>query len=119
VLDLQVPETARRVILAPEDRRHLYLLIKEAVNNIARHSGCRNVSIQLAAEGNRLMVEIRDDGRGFAAPGATPAPSSAGGHGLKSMSARAEQLRGSLSVASTPGEGTILRLTCLLQHSGA
>jgi ligand-binding sensor domain-containing protein/signal transduction histidine kinase len=120
VLDLKVPESARRVILAPEDRRHLYLLIKEAVNNIARHSGCRNVSIQLAAEGNRLMVEIRDDGRGFAAPaGTTPAPSSAGGHGLRSMSARAEQLRGSLSVASTPGEGTILRLTCMLQQSGA
>jgi len=120
VLDLKVPEGAQRVILAPEDRRHLYLLIKEAVNNIARHSGCRNVSIHLAAEGNRLMVEIRDDGKGFEGPvGATPAPSSAGGHGLGSMSARAEQLRGSLSVASTPGEGTILRLTCMLQHSGA
>src|SRR4030095_341223 len=62
VLDLKVPESARRVILAPEDRRHLYLLIKEAVNNIARHSGCRNVSLQLAAEGNRLMGEMRGDG---------------------------------------------------------
>ena len=120
VLDLKVPEGARKVFLAPEDRRHLYLLIKEAVNNIARHSGCRNVWITLTAEGSRLMVEVRDDGRGFEeAPAGSPPTSGPGGHGLGSMRTRARQLGGSLIVDTTPGSGTILRLTCILQHSGA
>jgi len=119
VLDLQVPEEARKVQLVPEDRRHLLLLIKEAVNNIARHSGCRHVWITLSMEGSRLRVEVRDDGSGFTEDAARRAPSTGGGHGLRSMTARAEQLRGTLSVDSIPGRGTTLLLSCTLQQSGA
>ena len=117
-LDLKVPDDARKVQLVPEDRRHLLLLIKEAVNNIARHSGCRHVWITLDTEGSRLRMEVRDDGSGFTQSSAGPAPAG-GGHGLRSMTARAEQLRGTLSVDSAPGRGTTLSLRCTLQQTGA
>ncbi len=118
VLELKVPEGAGKILLAPEDRRHLLLILKEAIHNVARHSGCRHVWITLASEGSRLRVEVRDDGRGFA-EGAAQLKMTVGGHGLKSMASRAEQLRGSLRVDSSPGQGTTLRLTCNLQQSRA
>lgn len=119
-LELSVPETAAKARLAPELRRHLYLFFKEAINNIARHAACRNVSISLRLEGGRLDVEVKDDGRGF--DGAVVAPSSSssrGGHGLPSMRVRAEQLGGILTVVSAPGEGTTLRLSCAIEHGSA
>lgn len=119
-LSLEVARGAANVRLAPEQRRHLYLLFKEAVNNIAKHAGCRNVSIVLRVEGERLSVEVKDDGRGFDA--STPASGSSasrGGHGLRSMVDRAAQLGGTLKVASRPGQGTILNLSCPIDHGGA
>ena len=121
-LDLGVPDGAARVRLAPEQRRHLYLILKEAINNAARHAGCRNVSIGLRIEAGRLHVEVRDDGRGFEAAGAEARGSGEelrGGHGLGSMKTRATLLGGSLAVASAPGEGTTLRLACPVEHRGA
>jgi len=123
-LSLDVPGDAERVRLAPEQRRHLYLFLKEAINNIARHAGCRNAAISLKVEAGRLAVEVRDDGRGFerpAAPAALPPTSRGrhGGHGLESMRARAGEIGGVLSITSAPGAGTTLLLTCSIENGGA
>jgi len=119
-LELSAPETAANAKLAPEVRRHLYLFFKEAINNIARHAACRNVSISMRLEGGRLDVEVKDDGRGFdGAEGAVSSSPGRGGHGLPSMRVRAEHLGGILTVASTPGAGTTLRLSCAIEHGTA
>src|SRR6185436_986354 len=93
-LVLVVPDSAERVRLAPEQRRHLYLFLKEAIHNIAKHAGCRNAAITLKVEGARLSVEVRDDGRGFQGPSAPAAvpPRPRGGHGLERMRARADEI---------------------------
>lgn len=118
-LCLSVSEDALSVRLAPEQRRDLYLFFKEAIHNIAKHAGCRNAAITLRLEGGRLTVDVSDDGRGFDRSKITAAlaPGSRGGHGLESMRARADRLGGSLSVASAPGGGTTLLLTCPLAHT--
>jgi signal transduction histidine kinase len=117
-LTLTVPQEDARLRLGPEHRRHLYLLLKEAVNNIARHAGAKNVVITLSGEGGRLVAEIRDDGRGFEAVAdteGTPAPvKRGGGHGLPSLRARAALLGGTLTIVSAPGGGTVIRLVCPL-----
>ena len=122
-LTLRLPEEAARLRLGPEHRRHIYLLIKEAVNNIARHAAAKTVVIAIGIEGGRLTVEVRDDGRGFEpGPGsqATPAPvRRGGGHGLPSMQARAALLRGTLTITSIPGQGTIMRLVCPIANAAA
>ena len=111
-LEFRTPEGAERVKLGPEPRRHLYLILKEAVNNIARHAECRRASIVLSVDGDRLHAEVRDDGRGFEGQEMQPAGMARrGGHGLENMAYRAGQIGGRLEVRSVPGGGTVLSLT--------
>jgi len=119
-LDFQTPPGAERLRLAPEQRRHLYLILKEAVHNIAKHAGSRSARIALRAEGGKLHVEVADDGRGFAvgAGGAAPPPRR-GGHGLPNMRERAAQMRATLEVRSVPGEGTTVSLEIPLRRGEA
>ncbi len=111
LLDFPTPEGAEKVRLPPEHRRHLYLILKEAVNNAVRHAGCRSVRIGLRWEGGRLHAEVADDGRGFE-PVASRGSSGEGrgGRGLQNMAFRAEEMGGSFDVRSGPGSGTLLSL---------
>jgi len=112
-LDFQAPAELEKIKLDPEQRRHLFLIFKEAINNIARHAECASVSLRITVSQSRLIVEIRDDGRGFSdlRPQQSPTNGGAGGHGLGNMQSRAEELGGDLNVVSSPGRGTCLKLT--------
>jgi signal transduction histidine kinase/ligand-binding sensor domain-containing protein len=99
-----------RVHLDPGQRRQLYLLLKEALNNAARHASCREVVVRLAVHGRVLLAEVRDDGRGLAAGAPAGEPPARGGHGLPSMRERAAALGGTLTIESAPGQGTVLRV---------
>ncbi len=101
--------------LNPEQRRHLFLIFKESLNNIARHAGAKNVSMNLSLANNQLLAEIADDGLGFKPqPNSETAvavlPKSRGGNGLGNMQARATELGGQLKIDSAPGQGTRLTL---------
>ncbi len=110
--DFPAPPELAKVKLDPERRRHLYLIFKEAINNIARHADCASVSLRISIAHNRLTAEIRDDGRGFVAPHPRPTPTDGeAGHGLENMRHRVAQLGGQLSLDAVPGRGTCLRLT--------
>jgi signal transduction histidine kinase len=121
------PDGAERVRLGPEERRHLYLILKEAVNNIVKHSGASRATIAFAAEGPRLRVEVRDDGRGLsdapareaqAPPIASRPRGPRGGHGLENMAYRAAQMGGRLEIRPAPGGGTLIDLHLPLRHGG-
>ena len=116
-LDFQVSSELEKVKLDPEQRRHLFLIFKEAINNIARHAQCNAVSLSITVAHNRMIAEIRDDGRGFqdVRPQQSLTNGRAGGHGLGNMRSRAAQLGGHLSVDSAPGHGTSLTLTIPLK----
>jgi PAS domain S-box-containing protein len=81
----------------------LLRIIQEALTNARRHSGARNVVVTLRAEGEELVAEVTDDGRGFG-PGSSP------GVGMRSMRERAASLGGTLEIDSEAGEGTTVRL---------
>lgn len=108
----ELPPEVAGVKLDPEKRRHLYLIFKEGINNVARHAGdCTEVSLSLAVSGNKLCAEISDDGRGFNGDAhANGSSNGRGGNGLPNMRARAEQMGGRLDVVSAPRAGTRLRL---------
>lgn len=91
--------------LSPDFKRNVYLIFKECLNNIVKHSHGKSVKIDLHADHSGLKLEIRDNGRGFVIN-----PSS-DGHGLRSMQSRAEAVGGRLQIDSTPGEGTTVSLT--------
>jgi ligand-binding sensor domain-containing protein/signal transduction histidine kinase len=90
--------------LTPELRRHLLLFFKEAVTNIARHSGATAVHLELALADGYLHIVIRDNGCGFDLH--TPAA----GRGLTSLRYRASEIKGDLRLESTPGRGTEIEL---------
>lgn len=101
-----------RVKLSPEQRRHLFLIFKEALTNIARHSRCTIVSLEIEVSGEQLRAEIHDNGSGLlpASPSEVP-ENGRGGHGLENMRVRAVQLGGLLEINATPGAGTAITIS--------
>jgi signal transduction histidine kinase len=81
-------------------RRNVYLIAKEAVNNMVKYSDCEEAEVEFHEQHTCLLMTIRDNGKGF-----DPfAPSSR--NGLKNMRRRADQIRASLEISSEPGKGS-------------
>ncbi|MGH9387854.1 MAG: two-component regulator propeller domain-containing protein [Vicinamibacterales bacterium] len=104
-----------RVSLDPESRRHLLLLLKEGITNVARHAAARAAQLDLRVSGGTLHAELNDDGQGFD-PAVAEAAAGTMGRGLANMRARARQLGGRLDILSAPGRGTRLILTAPVQR---
>jgi signal transduction histidine kinase len=91
--------------LAPEAAIHVYRIVQEALNNVARHSGAREAWVTLEEKENLLNLEIRDDGAGFVV-GEEIRRAAGQGIGLMGMRERAEHLNGSFAIRSAPQRGT-------------
>ncbi|MGJ8695943.1 MAG: sensor histidine kinase [Verrucomicrobiaceae bacterium] len=93
------------------DMRHqLALAVKEALHNVLRHAGPCEVFLSLALVESKLQITIRDTGAGFD----LGRPST--GNGLCNFKDRLEELGGSCSINSSPGEGTEVQFTCPLPN---
>jgi signal transduction histidine kinase len=84
---------------------HVYRILQEALNNVARHSGAREAWVRLQYLEDALALEIEDHGKGFDAQGA-----GGGGIGLVAMRERAELLGGSIEFTAPPGGGSLVQL---------
>ena len=98
------PDPRRDLNLGADVRRQVFLVCKESINNIARHSACSRVYIEFSVQTDRLTLVMRDNGRGF------ETMRESDGHGLSSMGERAKQMGGTLEIISQPGEGTTVTL---------
>jgi signal transduction histidine kinase len=98
-------------VLGAQRETAVYRVAQEALHNALRHSGAAVICMTLSARRRRVILEVADRGRGFAAdaPPASPSPST-GGLGLASMRERAASAGGTLTVRSGPGSGTLVRL---------
>jgi signal transduction histidine kinase len=79
-------------------------VLKEALANAVTHAGASRVDVTLAVQGQRLRLNVRDDGIGFT-PGAPGGPIE-GKDGLGNMQRRADELGATLRIESAPGRGT-------------
>jgi signal transduction histidine kinase len=93
----------------------LYRIAEEALNNALKHAAATSVRVWLRAEGNRVELEVTDNGRGFD----PDAVSEKGGMGLTNMLERMERLGGSLRVRSAVGEGTTVKASLKADLSGS
>src|SRR5947207_2094887 len=91
--------------LRPEAAVALFRIAQEALNNVAKHAGARQVRIELAGEAEEIVMRVADDGAGF-----DPAAAARGKRwGMKTMRERAEAAGGRLEVDSAPRDGTTVR----------
>jgi len=99
--ELQI-EPGSLLDLGRQERTALFLITQEALANTAKHARASHVQVSLRPASNAVILQIIDNGRGFAA-----GPSAGTlGHGLSNMRERARAVGGGLTVASSPGEGT-------------
>ncbi len=93
----------------------LFHIAQEGLANVARHARARNVRLALNREDDTLLLDLKDDGRGFD-------PSTVSrymGHGMRNMEERARLLNGEWRLNSAPGAGTHLqvRVPCNLPRA--
>jgi signal transduction histidine kinase len=93
--------------LPPGTEREILRVAQEAIHNVKKHAGAKNLFVQLEYGPGEIALEVRDDGQGFAAGVDEGAP---GHFGLTGMKERASAIGGSLEVTSEPGAGTTVRL---------
>jgi len=97
-MDLQV--AGKKIMM--EQRRDLYLIYKEALNNILKHAEASAVSISLQVENDSMLLSICDNGIGFNTAQQTHR------NGISNMMERAKRWKGSLQVKSANSEGTVI-----------
>jgi signal transduction histidine kinase/ligand-binding sensor domain-containing protein len=100
----RAPADDQHLKVRADVRRHIFLIGKESVNNVVRHSGCTQCGIELRVEGGWFVLTVEDNGQGF-----DPAQADQG-NGLVNMRERARLLGGQLRVDSGPGQGTTVLL---------
>jgi len=102
-LSMNVDAAVNMMKLGMDERRNTYLIVKEAINNAVKHSGCKNLTIDFV-NNHHLEVLIKDDGCGF-----DPAePTSR--NGLINMMHRAKHFGAELSIKSEHNAGTSILL---------
>lgn len=102
------------VPVAADVRHALFHAVKEAVNNVVRHSKAQLCHVRVAVRGRDLAIEVEDDGRGFD-------PHCEGfvaGDGLQNIGARMDGIGGTHVIESVPGRGTRVCLTVSLRNAG-
>jgi signal transduction histidine kinase len=85
------------------------LIFKESINNVLKHSGCTEVSVDFHLESDRLRLQVKDNGRGFDASRDSVGNGGAG-NGLPSMRRRTQDLGGAFVLQSEQGSGTTVNL---------
>jgi ligand-binding sensor domain-containing protein/signal transduction histidine kinase len=104
------PTAEHDLKLGADIRRQVFLMFKEATNNIVRHSECRRAEIELKIEGGWLALTVTDDGKGF-----DPRRTSEG-NGLANLRRRARALGGETQVSSGKGKGTTVAIRIAHRH---
>jgi signal transduction histidine kinase/ligand-binding sensor domain-containing protein len=87
-----------------DEEINLYRIVQECLQNIVKHAQARHAEVFVSRNGNRVCLQITDDGVGFRAD------ENHAGLGLTSISERVQLIGGKLTIQSTPGQGTSLRI---------
>ena len=99
-----MPEGISRVDLSMSYRQHIYLIIKESINNLVKYSKASKVEVEIGLIKKKLEVRISDNGKGFE-------QNVTKGNGIPSMKLRATQMKSQLDVVSKIGQGTTIKFS--------
>lgn len=88
-----------------EQRRNIYLIFKEAINNAIKYADCKSVELTIQLDKRQFWMIVKDDGKGFDFQEISL------GNGLQNMRKRAEELKGQCQIQSEVGKGTSVILS--------
>lgn len=100
--ECNVDAAIKELKISMEQRRDLYLIFKEAINNAVKYSACKTIRVNIALKNKDVQMDISDDGKGF------NTADKSYGNGLLNMKKRAETNKGSFTLNTSPGQGTDL-----------
>jgi PAS domain S-box-containing protein len=104
--EIDVQRELYTIPLTDEARILLFVVVRGLLTNVAKHAQARHAKVVINKEGDRLQIQVEDDGVGF-----NVAKSRTAGFGLFSIRERLDRIGGSLKVKSKPGHGTLVTLT--------
>ena len=114
IAKFDLPEDSSAIVVDSNIRREVFLVFKEAINNIAKHSKATRVDVRLNINERMIELDVKDNGSGFdnVAPSFEDTFHSEGysGNGIPSMRKRAVEMGGYLEIDSAKGKGTTVRL---------
>ncbi|NOT38333.1 MAG: hypothetical protein HOP11_13260 [Saprospiraceae bacterium] len=93
------------ITFSMEQRKNIYFLFKEIINNVAKHSKASNVFIDLILNKGELVIEITDNGVGF------DISNSSNGSGIRNIRERCSLLKAKLSINSVMNEGSSFKIS--------
>lgn len=109
----QLPEAVPDRKLSSSVRKNVFLVVKEALNNLAKHSQATEARIVVTFADPRLAISIEDNGRGLNGSANSPTLPHSNprqGHGVDNMRARVESIGGDFAVLTPPDGGTRVHL---------
>ncbi|HEY9168223.1 MAG TPA: two-component regulator propeller domain-containing protein [Lutibacter sp.] len=96
------------LFLKQDYRQHIYLIFKEAVTNIVKHSNATHVNIAFTREENKIKLKINDNGTIVSKPN-----TNLSGYGIENMRMRAKKINGAVQISTTNGFTILLCFDCL------
>lgn len=108
IFRFEYPDHFHSFPIPMEVRRNIYLIFKETINNIIKHSQATTVDMMVSLEQKEISISISDNGVGF------DKQFPAQGNGLRNLQDRAEEIGGRLLIKSQPDKGTCISLHCRL-----
>ena len=106
---IDIQKNLSEVRLPMDYRQHIYLILKEAINNLVKYAEATEAFIDVHFDDHSLHLGVRDNGRGFVV-------GEPGGNGISGMYRRAGLMNAKVVITSTPGEGTAIRLEVDVEH---
>jgi len=100
----EIADEARDHKLGQEERRNLYMILKEAINNAIKYADAKKIEIEVSVKKDKPSIQIKDDGKGFDTAVVNE------GNGLKNMQRRAKEIRYEINIQSGSSRGTTVYL---------
>ncbi len=102
---IDFPEEIPQVLIHPDFKRNLFLVIKESLNNVLKHAAATEVKVRFQCNGHQYLFKIADNGKGMQNINGRDF-----GNGFANMKSRMEAVNGKFEIASEVNNGTVITL---------
>jgi signal transduction histidine kinase len=105
-----IPPSLPHCRLSTDVRHNIFLAVKEALNNLLKHSEASRAEIQITMASETFEIRISDDGRGINGAAHNGNGTGRVSHGLENLNQRLDAIQGRCEITSVQGQGTCVRL---------